>query len=146
MYDNPTTSLNVRLAPLVGKAIIPMSVNPAIIVLDDDRQSLQQISVLVKPRFEVIATSNEQRAVAQLQNDQSVFLFLISQAIRGTNWMQVLQTVRGHRPQVRRVLMTPYGDLSEIVPALHNGIIHHVISKPVISGEIAAILNIKSVA
>jgi DNA-binding NtrC family response regulator len=115
------------------------SVSHSVIVLDDDQTSLKEIAQKLAGKYKVLPTSDYQKALRLLESDRSVVLFLVSQSFRRIPWPQVLEEVRSLRPNVKRVVQTPYGDITDIVPCLHNGAVHQIISKPAADGEIATL-------
>jgi response regulator RpfG family c-di-GMP phosphodiesterase len=111
----------------------------SVIVLDDDQTSLREISQKLAPRYKVLPTPDLHVAMRFLEDDRTVVLFVVSQSFKRMPWTQILQEVRSLRPNVKRVLQTPYGDLTDIMPGLHNGSVNQIISKPAASGEIATL-------
>jgi DNA-binding NtrC family response regulator len=111
---------------------------PRLIVLDDDQSVLSQVGRLFGAHYSVIQLSNPTRAIAMLESDPGVRIFLTEQVMRFANGVELLETVRTHRPDVRRVMLTNYSDLASIVTGLHSGAIEHLVQKPANDAELLA--------
>lgn len=111
---------------------------PRLLVLDDDPTVVSQVGRLFASHYSVVHLSNPTRAMALLGADQSVRVFLTEQVMRFGNGVELLETVRTTRPDVRRVMLTNYSDLASIVAGLHSGAIQHLVQKPATDVELMA--------
>jgi DNA-binding NtrC family response regulator len=119
---------------------------PSVVVLDDDSASIREINQALRPKYTVLATGDWRKAVQWLETDRSVTLFIVNQGFRSMGWSDILKEVRQLRPHIRRVLRTPYSDLTAIVPSLHNGDINLLVSKPLLAGDLQSLLAINQAA
>jgi response regulator RpfG family c-di-GMP phosphodiesterase len=113
-----------------------------IIALDDDNRTLRQISELLSQHFNILTTSDPQKALSCLENDKSVSSILVEQSLRNGAALEVLENAARLRPGVLRILITRYADLPSIVKGLHTGTIHRLISKPLIPAELSAVVAV----
>jgi response regulator RpfG family c-di-GMP phosphodiesterase len=113
-----------------------------IIALDDDTRTLRQISELLSQHFNILTTSDPQKALGWLESNPSVSSILVEQSLRKGAGLDVLENARRVRPEVLRILITRYADLPNIVKGLHTGTIHRLISKPLIPGELSGVVAV----
>lgn len=113
-----------------------------VLVVDDDQQVLHQLTDLLQPTFKVLSTRDQHRAVEWLQKDISIGIIIVEQILRGGLGMEILETAQKLRPEIRRVLITRYCDLSSIVQGLHNGAVHRTISKPILHAELSSAIGL----
>jgi DNA-binding NtrC family response regulator len=112
-----------------------------VLAVDDDPQVLRQISDFLKPNFNVLTTRDSQRAIEWLRKDASIVVLIVEQILSSGLGLELLETARNTRPEIRRVLITRYCDLPSIVHGLHNGAIQRTISKPITQAELTAALG-----
>ena len=104
--------------------------SPKILVLDDDQAVLAQVGRLFSAYYAIIQIGNPMRAMALIETDRSVCVFVTEQVMRFGNGVELLESARTLRPEVRRVMLTTYSDLAGIVSGLHSGAIQHLVQKP----------------
>jgi DNA-binding NtrC family response regulator len=113
---------------------------PKLIAVDDDPEALANLTSIMETHYTVLATSNSQRAIAWLEKDPAVSVIIVDQVLKTGLGLDVLESARALRPDVRRVLITRYTDLANLVKGLHSGAINRMVSKPLVRGELASIL------
>lgn len=112
------------------------SIPRKLIVLDgDDDLALQAKRVFGGWLF-VVPVRNPCRAIGMLEVDPSIQAIITEQVMRGANGVDLLDSIRTMRPDVRRVMLTSYSDLASIVGGLHSGAIQCLIQKPVTDAEL----------
>jgi hypothetical protein len=77
-----------------------------------------------------------------LQNDLRISAILVSQTLRGGCGLDLLVDAKRLRPDVRRILIANYEDLSSIIPSLHSGVIQRTISRPIDARELVGLLRV----
>jgi DNA-binding NtrC family response regulator len=107
-----------------------------VIVVDEDAQSLNQISELLGRQFKVMTSRDPRIALNWLETDLSVGIIIVEQVLRSGFGINLLQTAKNLRPEVRRVLITRYCDMGAIVQGLHSGVVNQTISKPILHSEL----------
>jgi DNA-binding NtrC family response regulator len=116
-------------------------INPTtLVVLDDDAESLREISAILGSHFRVLATSDPRRAMGWIENDESVGIIIVGQVLRTGLGLDVLGKVQELRPAIRRIMITRYEDLSVLITGIHSGAIHRMISKPLARAELVALV------
>ena len=111
---------------------------PHILVLDDDAEILTQIARATSGQYRVLPTSSPTRALAILETDPKVQIFITEQVMRCGNGVDLLEAARTMKPDVRRVMLTNYSDLASIIPGLHSGTIQALAQKPATEAELIA--------
>ena len=109
---------------------------PHILVLDDDAPMLKQIARVFSGQYRVVPVINPTRALALLETDPAVSVFITEQVMRFGNGVDLLEAARTMKPNVRRVMLTNYSDLASIIPGLHSGTIEALAQKPATDQEL----------
>jgi ActR/RegA family two-component response regulator len=107
-----------------------------LLVLDEDEPTLAQISRVFAGHFSVVQLKSPSRALGLLEADPAVEVFLTEHVMRFGNGVELLESCRTMRPQVRRVMLTSYSDLAGIVLGLHSGAIQYLVQKPACDHEL----------
>jgi ActR/RegA family two-component response regulator len=110
-----------------------------LVAVDDDAELLREISRSLSHRFLVLSTSDSEQGMEWVRNDLSVRILIVGQVIRSGLGIQVLEGAMQIRPDVRRILITSYDDLSELVQGLHCGTIHRTLGKGSLHGELMSL-------
>jgi ActR/RegA family two-component response regulator len=114
-----------------------MAVRPAkLLALDEDEATLAQVSRVVSGHFSVVQLKSPSRAVGLLEADPMIEVFITEHVMRFGNGVELLETCRTMRPDVRRVMLTNYSDLAGILLGLHSGAIQHLVQKPASDHEL----------
>jgi two-component system response regulator RegA len=111
---------------------------PHILVLDDDLEMQSQIAKALAGHYRVISHLNPTRAIATLETDPDISVFITEQVMRFGNGLDMLEAARSMKPNVRRVMITNYSDLASIIPGLHSGAIQALAQKPATDQELLA--------
>src|SRR5215472_4038249 len=109
-----------------------------LIALDTDRRTLHDVCELAKVWYEVLPTYDPRQAMAWLQNESTVSIFVTAQVDATFDGMSLLDKVRTICPDVRRIVMTDFCDLGRIVGGLHNGVTQKLVQKPLQRHEFLA--------
>jgi len=111
---------------------------PKLVALDSDDAVLAQVARVAGSYYTVIQVRNPKRAIALVEEDPQVRVFVTEQVMRGADGVELLESIRTMRPEVRRVMVTTYTDLASIVIGLHSGAIQCLVQKPVDDRELLA--------
>ena len=109
-----------------------------LVVLDADRRTLHDVCDVAKLWYDVMPTHDVRTAMAWLQNDPDVSVFVTEQVDHAFEGSSLLEKVRTLHPKVRRIVLTNYSDLSRIIEGLHNGAIERLVRKPIDRQEFLA--------
>jgi thioredoxin reductase (NADPH) len=113
----------------------------SLIVLDEDAEIVRQINHLLGRVFRILSTPDPKVAVRWLESDRSIKVLIVDQSFRGVSGLEILDQARTLRPDIRRILITRYDDLSSIVQGLHSDAVNRTISKPLDRTELVAALT-----
>jgi DNA-binding NtrC family response regulator len=114
---------------------------PLLIVLDDDTKTLGEVEELARAWFQVVGTRSPVRALNLARSEPNAAVFMAAQQLGATSGIAVLKAVQTLRPDVRRLLMTDPGHLTEIIDGLHCGAVSAIVYKPLGAEELAAALD-----
>ena len=112
----------------------------SVVIVDSDIRLLDQVASLLDGTHVVLTTADPNRAVMWLRNDLRIHAIIVAQTLRGG--LDLLMDAKRHRPEVRRILIANYEDLSSIIPGLHSGVVQRTISKPIDARELVGLLRI----
>jgi DNA-binding NarL/FixJ family response regulator len=107
------------------------------IICCGEENVLRHISRILGSQFIVHGLRTPALAVARLKKEADCHAFITEQSIAGTGF-EALRAARELRPNVRRVMLTEYGDLTGIIAGLHSGIIQNVVQLPIRDVELLA--------
>ena len=109
-----------------------------IIYLDNDDQLARQVARVFGGAFHVLHIQNPRRMIGLMETDPTIAAVITEQVLRSGNGVELLESVRTFRPQIRRVMLTGYPDLASIVVGLHSGAIQCLLRKPVSDADLVA--------
>jgi len=118
--------------------MIPSGEKRKLVVLDADRRTLHDVCDVAKQWYDVLPTHDVRMAMAWLQNDRDVSVFVTEQVDHAFEGSSLLEKVRTLHPKVRRIVLTNYSDLSRLIEGLHNGAIERLVRKPIDRQEFLA--------
>lgn len=116
------------------------SLKPTVLLVDDEQDALDAISLLLGDEFRVLTATNGEDALALLR-DEFVGAVLADQRMSGMNGVALLEEVREHYPRVARVLLTAYADYDVLVRACNDAQIHRYIPKPWTPEDMVTLLH-----
>jgi response regulator RpfG family c-di-GMP phosphodiesterase len=108
------------------------------IICCGDENVLRHISRVLGGQFIVQGLRTPALALAKLQNEADCHAIIAEQASPAGHTFDALKKAREVRPQVRRIMLTEYGDLTGIIAGLHSGIIQNVVQLPIRDVELLA--------
>lgn len=109
-----------------------------LIVLDGDDHAVRQVSKVLSGACLITHVRNSRSAIAMIESDPHIGAIITEQVMRSGDGVQLLETVRTLRPQVRRIILTTYTDLATIIQGLHSGAIQTLVQKPIVDSELLA--------
>lgn len=101
-----------------------------LILLDGDQDLMRQVFRVFGGCFMVLHVRNPRRAIGLVESDPQITAVITEQVLRSGDGVELLETIRTRKPQVRRVMLTSYSDLASIVVGLHSGAIQSLVQKP----------------
>lgn len=119
-------------------AVSMRPVPPKLLALDSDDNVLRQIARVFGGYFLVIPVRSPNRALGLLESDRHIRVMITDQVMRFAQGVELFETVRTMRPDVRRVMLTTYTDLASIVTGLHSGAVQVLVQNPATDAELLA--------
>jgi len=118
-----------------------ISKSRSIIVVDDDRRVLDQITSILDSTHIVLTTTDHNRAHAWLKNDVTVSAIIVGQKLQNSTGPDLLMTAQKLRPEARRVLIADYTDLPTIIASMHTGVVQRTVSNPISAKELMVVVG-----
>jgi DNA-binding NtrC family response regulator len=109
-----------------------------LIALDTDRAALVEVMRIARSWYEVLSTCDPRRAKSWLSEFTDIAVFVTDHASQHFEGENILEYARTRFPDVRRIVLTSYGDLSQLIHGLHNGAIQKLVQKPINRSELTA--------
>lgn len=123
---------------------MPPRTRSKLVALDSDASELGCISRIAAPWLQVITSRDPRRVLAMVESDPAISVLVTEQVLSTASGVALLETVRTSRPDVRRVLLTGYGDLATVIAGVHSGAIERLIYKPLVAAELLAAIGIRT--
>src|SRR5688572_6427550 len=113
-----------------------------LLIVDDDKAFLQRLARAMEKRGYVTETA-ESVAEARSKVDATNPAFaVVDMRLEDGNGLDVIEYLRGRRPEARAIILTGYGNIATAVTAVKLGAIDYL-SKPADADEIYAALTQK---
>ena len=119
---------------------LPLRVAKAkLIAMTGELSTIQQIGQCLGAHFELIACHDPRQALTLLNAHADVRL-VIAEELQGMadSLSRVMEGARVRQPTATRILLSSPGDLTRVVAALHSGIAHRAVQKPINPRELLA--------
>jgi two-component system response regulator RegA len=110
-----------------------------LLIVDDDKAFLQRLARAMEKRGFITETAEsvaEARAKVEATNPQFA---VVDMRLEDGNGLDVIEMIRGRRPEARAIILTGYGNIATAVTAVKLGAIDYL-SKPADADEICAAL------
>ncbi len=106
-----------------------METLPTILVVDDERRSVESLERILEEEFEVFTATTVAEA-RQILEREWVQVILCDQRMPEMNGVEFLAQVRELWPEVVRMIISGYADAGDIIDAINESGIFQYISKP----------------
>ena len=113
-----------------------------ILYVDDDSENLVVFEALCAGRFDTLTAESGQEALTILGREE-IGVLLADQRMPGMTGVELAERASKDYPDVVRILITAYTDLSEAVDAINRGQIRSYLRKPWDQQELLATLKAK---
>lgn len=107
----------------------PGGVQGTILYLDDDEANLTVLAAACAEEFDVVTTSTPSQAL-EIMREREIAVLLVDQRMPGMTGVEVAEATRQQFPDVIRILITAYTDLSAAIDAINHGQVRSYIRKP----------------
>jgi signal transduction histidine kinase len=108
-----------------------VSGSPKILFVDDDEGNLLVCEAHCSPEFDVCTARDAESALALLaEPDANIAVIVADQRMPGASGVELLERVHQAHPDVVRILITAYSDLSAAIAAINRGQVRRYLKKP----------------
>jgi DNA-binding NtrC family response regulator len=106
------------------------------IVVGADKNTLHHIKEAARHWYEVLDTTDPEQSMKLLESHSDVSVFISQHEGERFDCVGLLERVRTAYPDIRRIVMTSYLELGQIIRGLHNGTIQKLVQKPINAPEL----------
>lgn len=114
---------------------------PTLLLVDDEASILSALRRLFRPQGYRILTAESGAAGLEILEREMVDLIISDMRMPEMDGATFLKQVRQHWPQIIRILLTGYADISSTVAAINEGEIYRYIAKPWDDNEIQSVVR-----
>jgi len=111
-----------------------------IIVVEPDVRALKEIEAKLSSVCFVVGIVKPERTLPTVQAERVAKLIIVSTA-KGIDSLGLLDSVRRENPNLLRILLTGFEDLTQVVEGLHSGAVQRVMSKPLQHAELLGLIR-----
>jgi DNA-binding NtrC family response regulator len=111
---------------------------PALLCVTESAPLARQIVKVTSEWLEVFHARTPEQATALLDLQKNIAIIVTESDVGDVTGIQILEAAQAQRPDVRRVLLTEYRDLSLLVQGLHSGVVQKSVEKPLREREFLA--------
>lgn len=102
---------------------------PCVVLIDDEERILRSLSLLLRSRYEVLATTDPVQVLDWVRS-RPVHVVVSDQRMPTISGVDLLRQIRDHSPRSMRLLLTGYADLAAVESAVNDGEIFRFLEKP----------------
>jgi len=119
----------------------PAVAKPRLLLVDDERQVLDGLTLHLCRKYEVVARTSGAAALEALATNGPFSAVISDQRMPHMSGVELLAEVRERAPQVARVLLTGYADLASAIAAVNDAGVHRFLTKPCPPAQLAKALD-----
>ena len=112
----------------------------SVLYVDDEIHNLNSFKATFRKEFNVFTASSPVEAL-EIMKVNPVHIVITDQRMPGMTGVDFLIKVLGRYPDVMRVLLTGFAELTAVVEALSKGQVHYRMEKPWDEEQIRAVIN-----
>ena len=118
------------LLPIIGATPPATDLPPSLLLVDDEASILSSLRRLLRPGGYRVYTAGSGAAGLEILARESIDLVISDMRMPEMDGARFLEEVRHRWPQVARILLTGYSDVSSTIAAINRGEIYRYIAKP----------------
>jgi EAL domain-containing protein (putative c-di-GMP-specific phosphodiesterase class I)/CheY-like chemotaxis protein len=111
-----------------------------VLAVDDEPLNLQLLERTLRRDYDVLSACTPDDALALLKGNEDIAIIISDYLMPGMNGAELLAQSLNSHPNARRVILTGYADVENIVNAVNNGRIQHVVIKPFMADTLLSAL------
>jgi signal transduction histidine kinase len=119
----------------------PPAAKPRLLLVDDERQVLDGLSLHLRRQYDVVACTSGAEALAMLDRDAAFAAVISDLRMPGMDGVELLTEIRRRAPDTTRVLLTGYADVSSAMAAVNDAAVHRFLTKPCAPAQLARALE-----
>ena len=113
----------------------------SVLIVDDEPLFVSQLSLFLESRGMKTFGTTDVEAGLRILKHEKIAVILADQKMPGIKGVELLEKVEREHPEVIRVLITGYSDISVVVDAVNRGAIYRYIPKKLLPDEIALVVK-----
>jgi signal transduction histidine kinase len=137
MSTSPAPARTTSRSPSSPSLEIP----PSVLYVDDDRANLLAFRAIAEPQYAVVTARSGEEALRVLEQRQDFAVLLSDQRMPGLSGIDLCERVHAAYPDIERMLVTAYSDLSAAISAINRGHVGRYLHKPWNADELLATLR-----
>ncbi len=107
----------------------------AVLIVDDEPENINLLVNVLGDDYQIYEAHDGRTALETLRRHE-IHLVLTDQRMPGMTGVELLERIRGIRPDCARILVTAYPDVATAIQAINRGHVHRYIAKPFDSREL----------
>ena len=111
----------------------------SLLIVDDEQKILESLVLVLSDRFRVVTAPNPARAL-EVFDEEKPEIVLCDQRMPGGTGIELLKTIKEREPGTIRILITGYSDISVVIEALNEAVLHRYITKPWVNEELLEVV------
>ncbi len=100
-----------------------------LLLVDDERDSLEPMRVLLEEDYHVLTAENGEEALGVLDRE-TVHMIIADQRMPGMTGVELLTRVKELNPEMVRLVLTAFNDFESMLQAINQGRVYRYIIKP----------------
>lgn|GEM_PF-4091856 len=112
-----------------------------ILYVDDEKANLLNFSIAFKRYFTIFTADSGPAALEIFENTPDIAIVVADQRMPRMTGVELLRKIRAQEPDVVRIILTAYTDVSDILDSINKGKIYHYIIKPWEEAELLQLLH-----
>ena len=112
-----------------------------VLYVDDDRANLLAFRAIAEPTYEVVVARSGDEALQLIAQSADIAVLMADQRMPGMSGIDLCERVQASHPDIVRMLVTAYLDLTAAIAAINRGHVSRYLNKPWNSEELLATLR-----
>ncbi len=104
--------------------------NPVILLVDDDKHFLSDLTILLEKNYGVITANNENEALRKLEEDSPDVVLLDLMFNDRVNGLDILRKMLSKDPNLPVIMMTDYASVETAIEAIKIGAFDYISKTP----------------
>lgn len=93
---------------------------PSILIIDDDRNVIRALSLVLRKDFNVLATASAKEGL-EIAKEHHPFLAIVDFKMPEASGIEVLKELKRVDPEIKVMIMTAYGEIGVVIEAFKQG-------------------------